>query len=46
MNNTYSKPECEVIGIRLEKNILSGQKSTGTSSGQNMDAPDYSQNPF
>ncbi|MCR5017879.1 MAG: hypothetical protein K6A64_03700 [Bacteroidales bacterium] len=46
MKNTYSTPESEVIGIRLEENILSGPKSTGSSSGRNMDSPDYSQNPF
>ena len=46
MKNIYSTPESEVIGIRLEESILSVQKSTGSNSGQNMDTPDYSQNPF
>lgn len=46
MKKTYSVPEIEVIGISLENSILSGPKSTGSNSGQNMNAADYSQNPF
>jgi hypothetical protein len=46
MKETYAKPESEVIGICLENNILSGEKATGSNSGQNMNSADYSQNPF
>jgi len=46
MKTTYTTPESEIIGLSLENNILSGEKFTGSNSGQNMDSADYSQNPF
>ncbi|MBP5637598.1 MAG: hypothetical protein J6X25_08825 [Bacteroidales bacterium] len=46
MKQNYTAPKAEILGIRFEENILSGPKSTGASTGSNMDAADYSQNPF
>lgn len=51
MKNTYQAPESEMVRLFHEGMILSGseQKTIGGNngnSGQNMDAADYSQNPF
>jgi len=40
----YKTPETEQIPVMLEENFLGSNRGNGT--GSNMNAPDYSQNPF
>ena len=47
MKNTYQAPESEMVRLFHEGMILSvSEKQSGQSSGSNMNAADYEQNPF